>query len=440
MVWNIFKKKSAELNLSPQTNENSSNSTEHNPVAGEVFNVSLSYLAKLIPIGKLPDSVLQELKVRLLQFKPGKIVFQQGMATDCIFYLVKGKIYLEAVNGSGRRIEANTMAAYYPLSNGKIHQFTAIAESDAKVISIPRNEILEEKEENKTVSSELEIPEQLKNNAMFKSFYDSLKKGNLQLPNLPDVAIRLHSAVRKNIGIAEVVRIVNLDPVIASKLIQTVNSPLYRTLVPASSCHDAVNRLGLATTRTLVTSLCMQNLFQGNNKETKNRFYQAWQQSIQVASISRTLAMLSGEIDPDEAMFAGLIHNIGVIPVLKFADSQPKGVYPADDIETCLSMSQGIIGKYILNNWGFPENIANIPIHYENWFYDSGDKLTLSDIVILARFHRLIGIRKITDLPLLATLPAFQKLGDNAMTPELSLQVLDDAKQEITEAMNLFAT
>ena len=41
-------------------------------------------------------------------------------------------------------------------------------------------------------------------------------------------------------------------------------------------------------------------------------------------------------------------------------------------------------------------------------------------------------------LPPLHTLPAFQKLGDNALTPDMSLQTLHNAKQQISEAISLF--
>ena len=439
MFKSIFKKKPAESDLLLQTQASSTISSEHDQVQGEIVKLSLPYLNRLIPIGDLSDSVLQGLKVRLLKFAAGSIVFQQGKSTDNIYYLAKGKLHLEAANGTVREIDVDTMAAFYPLSNGNIHQFTAIAASNVKIICIPRK-VMADNKNNHTSRVELEVPDQLKNNRLFKSFHDSFKQGTLQVPNLPDVAIRLRSAITKNIGIAEAVEIVNLDPVIASKLIQTANSPLYRTLTPAASCHDAVNRLGLATTRTIVTSLCMKNLFQGKNRALKKKFVEIWQQSIQMASISRTLAMNTGEIDPDEAMLAGLIHNIGSIPLLKFADSAPEGEYQIDDIEACLSMSQGVIGNYVLTQWEFPEEMANIPFHYDDWFYDTGNRLTLSDIVILARFHSLIGIKNITEMPLLATLPAFQKLGENALTPDLSLQLLDDAKQQIADAMNLFAT
>ena len=177
MLKGIFKKKPAEPDLLPPTQASSTISSEHDQVQGETVKLSLSYLNRLIPIGDLSDSVLQELKVRLLNFAAGSIVFQQGKSTDNIYYLAKGKLHLEAANGSVREIDVDTMAAFYPLSNGNIHQFTAIAASNVKIICIPRK-VMTDNKNNNTSRVELEVPDQLKNNRLFKSFHDSFKTGH----------------------------------------------------------------------------------------------------------------------------------------------------------------------------------------------------------------------------------------------------------------------
>jgi hypothetical protein len=64
--------------------------------------------------------------------------------------------------------------------------------------------------------------------------------------------------------------------------------------------------------------------------------------------------------------------------------------------------------------------------------------LQLSDIVLLARFHSELSDLQRQNLPPINTLPAFQKLGDNTLTPEMSLQTLADAKQQIAETLNFF--
>jgi len=40
----------------------------------------------------------------------------------------------------------------------------------------------------------------------------------------------------------------------------------------------------------------------------------------------------------------------------------------------------------------------------------------------------------------LNTLPAFTKLGERTLTPDMSLQALHEAKQQISEALSFFRT
>lgn len=399
----------------------------------------LSFLKRLIPVGQLPDTELQQLKITLSHHKPGDIIFNRGETSDSLPYLIKGQCYIETSKGYGNKIDASTLKAFYPLSNDSQHQCTAIAKSDIDIIHFPHKTFQNcyTDPRNALLNSE-DIPAQLHDNLFFKRFCQYYKQGELVIPSLPDVAIKLRAAVQKDIGINEAVKIINLDPVISSKLIQVVNSPVYRTVNEISTCHDAVTRLGLISTRNLVTSISMQNLFKSKNKDLNNRIHSIWKQSIRVSSISHTLAKLTKKINPDEALLAGLVHNIGAIPIILFADSINSEDYTSKDIELSITALQGLLGNIVLENWSFPESLRQTPRQIENWYHSASEQIDISDVVLLAKFHSYIGSKQMQSLPPIHTLPAFQKLGDHALTPDMSLQTLHDAKQQISEAMSLF--
>ena len=437
------KKTAATVSLPKQTAEAVSHTSrmpgEGILNSGKRVKLPEAFLKKLIPLGNLPAQELQSLDVKLIKLKPGEIVFNRGDKAEALFYLVKGVIFVETAGGNTREIAAETMEALYPLSTGEVQQLKVIAKSAAAVICFPLACLRFCTARNySTETGLLNIPEQLADNNFIRLFNEQFREGQFKVPNLPDVALRLRAAMQQDIGIAEAVIIVNMDPVIAAKLIQTANSPVYRTLTPASSCHEAINRMGLAATRIIVISFSMKNLFICKNKVLRKRLDEIWRQSIQIASISRTLAVLTRAADPEEALLAGLVHNIGAIPMLRFADSLSADECTAGEIEDGLTFMSGQVGSEVLRKWEFPERLADIPVHCEDWFYDSGGSLALVDIVILARFHSLLGRKQVRQLPLLSTLSAFQKLDDNTLTPDLSLQVLHDAEQQILDAMNLF--
>lgn len=439
MFWNIFKKKTPKQS-SGDAKSNIPLAHAKEPTAIKNLNIPVSFLKRLMPVAQLlTEEEIQKLQITAASFAPGAIIFNRGTEVDSLIYIVKGNIYMEADNGSGLEINSHTFKALYPLSAGKLHYFTAIAGSDVTVIYLSKAILQPDQSTFAPLDNELKISEPLQDNPFFNRFYQHFTEGELKIPSFPDIALKLRIAIQQDCDVADIVKIVNLDPVISAKLIQVVNSPVYRPVIPISNCFDAINRLGLTTTRNLVTAFSMKNLTTSKNKVTKKLIQHNWLQSIKVSSISHTLAQLTQKVDPDEALLAGLLHNIGALPILTFADNSPEGTYQSADIDLCINEIQGQIGSIILDAWGFPDKLRQIPLQSANWFTSTTEDLNLSDIVLLAKYHNLLTSPGKADLPLLITLPAFQKLEHQPLTPEMSLQLLHDAKQQIAETMNFFS-
>lgn len=431
MFWKFLKKNTEQPNINPR------------PTLVAKTTLPLEFLQKLVPLGTLPSEALQALNVSLEHFTPGQIIFNRGESADALMYLYSGRVFLEAANGSGYTVDENTFTAYHPLSSQSDHLFTAIAKSTTRIAYLPLSAFQHSNNasltQNPLVNADA-VPPELIGCDFFNAFCAAFRRDELHLPSLPDVAFRLRSALQKDISIADAVKIINLDPVIASKLIQVANSPLYRTVNPISKCHDAINRLGLKATQNLVTSISLHNLFRSNNKLLNNRVQQLWRQSIQIASLSYTLAGMAKKINPDEALLAGLTHNIGALPIITFAESVNNIAYTEQQLDKTIEVLQDVVGEFILKKWHFPENLLKIPSQSGNWYHNGNPALQMSDIVLLARFHAQLGNRQAQKLPPLNTLPAFAKFGDKALTPDMSLQALHEAKQQIAEALSFFRT
>ncbi len=403
----------------------------------------LEFLQNLIPIGRLPEADLLALNTSLRQFNPGQTLFKRDEKADALLYLYSGSVFMEAASGHGYSVEESTFKALYPLSTTTVHQFSAIAKSATRIAYLPLSALQNSSRaafvNNPLINAE-DIPPQLVNSPFFNGFCDAFRRDELQVPSLPDVAIRLRRALQKDISIADAAKIVSLDPAITSKLIQVANSSLYTTIIPIAKSLDAINRLGLKTTQNLVTSISLSNLFRSNNKDLNNRVQQLWKQSINVASLSYTLAGLSRKINPDEAMLAGLTHGIGALPIISYAETLKNTPYSEQELEQTLAALQARVGEFILKKWHFPENLLRIPSQSSHWYYDDNPVLQINDIVLLARFHAQLGGSQTQKLPPLNTLPAYLKLGEQTLTPDMSLQALQDAKQQIAESLNFFRT
>ncbi|MBL1264705.1 HDOD domain-containing protein [Methylomicrobium sp. RS1] len=426
MIWKLLKKRAGIT----AANKNHA-----------VTALPLDFLKKLIPIGELSADELLALKSTLRSFEEGEVVFGRGDVSSELIYLYEGEIYLESVNGNGYLVDASTFKACYPLSTSTEQRLTAIARSSAKVVYLPLSVLKRSSAAafvNKPLITPTDVPPSLQNSGFFKGFCEAIKYDQLVVPTLPDVALQLRKALQNEIGVADVVKIINLDPVISSKLIQVVNNPVYRAHKAITNTQDAVLRLGMHTTQNIVTGISLNNLFHSRDKRLNDRIKRIWQQSIQVASISCTLASLNRKINPDEALLAGLVHKIGILPILAYAENRGNERYTEEELDQTISLLQGRVGEFILQKWSFPNAMRSIPSQAANWYHDNASGIQLSDIVILARFHSELGDLRSQNLPPINTLPAFQKLGDNALTPEMSLQALADAKQQIAETLSLF--
>lgn len=79
-----------------------------------------------------------------------------------------------------------------------------------------------------------------------------LRMRHLDLPVLPDVAIRLTEMLRNDrLPIADYVALLNRDPLLGVEVLQVANSPAYAT-APTSSLREAVMRIGLTRLQSIL--------------------------------------------------------------------------------------------------------------------------------------------------------------------------------------------
>ena len=138
------------------------------------------------------------------------------------------------------------------------------------------------------------------------------------------MALRIRDAVEQDSSTAQqIADMVATDAALSARLLQVANSPLYRGRVPIENIQMAVTRLGQKLVRSLVVSLAMRQIFQATSDTLDTRLRAIWEESVQVAAISRALAQTVG-LNREQAMLAGLIHNLGSLPILTMADSFPE--------------------------------------------------------------------------------------------------------------------
>lgn len=260
------------------------------------------------------------------------------------------------------------------------------------------------------------------------------KQGRLVMPSLPDVALRLQTAVRdERLNASQLGKLVQMDSALSSRLIQVSNSPRYRGSSAVDNCKDAITRLGLEATANLATGLAMRNAFHSQHESLNRWAEKIWEQSCRLAAIAHVIAHVSPGFKTHRAMLCGLIFNIGALPLLRYLEDYPELLDEPHQIQDSIERLNGQLGTLLLTRWKFDAEMASIPLYARDWDYDGGNKADYVDVVLVARAHSRFGNmdKDEADYPPPHQLTAFQKLPMARFGPEASIQLIESADEEI---------
>lgn len=406
----------------------------------------ISLLKKLAPLRYLSDSTLEQIEHKTLHYNAGAIVFIVGQRTDYAYYLLQGSVEMRPEGVLPYHVHFDTAQAQLPLNSGYLYGATAVTNEPSIILAVSRAFLqrLSQRKYRYVAGNEFVksgLPRDLPNNKFFADFAQAYRDNTLTLPSLPQVAFRLKQALEDpDIAISDIANIVQFDATIVAKLIQVANSVFYAGESPTTNCQNAVIRLGLDGTRRVVMGITVKQLFYCQNQQLKSMMETNWRNSIYLSSLCFILAKESKTVSPEDALLAGLICDIGRIPILNFAEQQLNYAPNLMELKTAMPFLSPAVGTLMLHNLGFPADLVNVPKFAEDWFYESGDEnLTLIDIVILAKLHSYFGSRKAKYLPYLNTIPAYVKLNQGKLNADFSLNVLHKAQERIHEAMTFFS-
>lgn len=282
--------------------------------------------------------------------------------------------------------------------------------------------------------SKSKIAASLAKNRLYTDCYQYMLSDKLSLPTIPDVSFKIRRAINdEKANNSKIARVVQIDPSITARLIQISNSPLYRGRRKIESCPEALTRLGLKAAQDIITTFAMKSVFKAKSPYIKKKMQDLWAHSSYVASISAVFAHKTPGFDPDRAMLAGLIHDIGIVPILTYADKQPKILENPRDLAETVKQLRAEIGVQIIRKWDFPSDFEDVIINAEKWYRKGGDKADYTDIVMISQLHSFIGKVDIKKMPPMDQLPAYKKLVAGRLNADQSISILDQAKDEIEQ-------
>ncbi|MCO7514653.1 HDOD domain-containing protein [Pseudomonas guariconensis] len=250
----------------------------------------------------------------------------------------------------------------------------------------------------------------------------AIDNDDLVLPTLPEVALSIREAAENSeISVAALSRVIGRDAALSARLIKVVNSPLLRATVEVTDLHTAITRLGINYSCNLAIGLVIEQIFHARSPAVEQKLRDIWANSLEVAGISYELCRRHTQLKPDQATLGGLVHQIGALPVLIYAEEHNELLSDPVCLHYVIEQIHPVLGDKILSAWEFPEQLANLPSQVQDLDRRT-DKIDYIDIVQVARC-----ISQRTRSRPLAALPAYHHLGLPQGT-ELDVMDLLDAR------------
>lgn len=269
-----------------------------------------------------------------------------------------------------------------------------------------------------------------------ESLLRNLETNSLVLPVLPDVALKVHSLLNNpKATVTDIAKALSMDAAISARVIQVANSPMFRGQDPIEDLNTAIMRMGHALVRSLVTVMLVEQSHHPKSPLLRQRISHLWKHNTQVAALSYVLARNYTSLKPDEAMLAGLLHDIGVLPVLEHALNFPEIINNPQTLDDALKETHTIVGARILEIWKFPKAFILTAAEHENLNRESTSTPELVDVVTVANLHSTITVCGPRSKTNWANISAFKALG---LTPKESIQTLKEAADEIRNVLHFF--
>jgi HD-like signal output (HDOD) protein len=408
----------------------------------------LRRLKEFQPLNRLTDEQLVVLASRAERrtHGPGQRVLERGVRDGLDYFLVTGKVELESVDGRKSVIEAETEQSLNPIARLQPRMYDVTAVKPCEFLVVEQDVLNQLLRSAPVAQVEMDAGEsqtggESEEHHLLMEFYAELRSNQLKLPSVPDVAWKVRRLVDKEDTTAEqVASAVSADPAMAAKLVRACNSPLYRGFSDVRNVRETVVRLGMRTTRQLVTVFSMREVFKSRHPSLQKEMENLWRHSREVAALCWVLADHATRLNPEEALLAGLLHDIGVVPVLVQAEHHVNLFADEANLQNAIKELRSDVGTAVLESWSFPKPFVEAVRYAEDWNHESREaESQLVDVVIVAQLHAMIGSSQNEGLPSFDEVPAYRRLGNLELNASRSLEVLTEARARVDEVQKLLS-
>lgn len=221
----------------------------------------------------------------------------------------------------------------------------------------------------------------------FREAFAAAKVGELNFPTSLEASRRVLKAVENpDIGLATLAKIVVSEPLLSAKVIRLANSV---ALNPSNQIirdvRLAVVRVGMDPIKALAMVLIMNQLRQSQRHSgTRNLSSRLWERSVNVAALAYVIAKKMTSLNPDEAMFAGIVHDLGRFYLLSQAVDYPELLENQSALAETVNDLAERATRLVLGELNLPTSVVEAVLASRQ-YGKTMPPSTLSDVLFIAR-------------------------------------------------------
>lgn len=373
-------------------------------------------------------------RAELVRYPDGGRVLTRGTDDPDDYFLLEGAVVMATSEGDETVIGAGEPAARSAIAAMRPSLYDVRAKGRVVCARMPRVEVALLRG-MLTTEDELSLEEMAATlsgtSGMLIDLEADIAADRVRLPSLPDVAIRMRdilgSVACDNQRIAE---LLSVDPAAAAKILRIANSPLCRGVSTIDNLPDAVGRIGMHTVSELIICFSLKDLFDSGSPTLRARFAELVGESVRIGAAASVVAERAGRNDADRALVAGLLCNVGALPIFEALAMRPDVVQNPALAEAAVEAHGARIGALVCRRWKLGDAVVEAVREASNWGWDSGGTPTLADCVLCARYHVMIGLGRAGELPPAGTIPSLRVFG-RELRAEDGLAIIKDSKARV---------
>lgn len=221
-----------------------------------------------------------------------------------------------------------------------------------------------------------------------RAIYDTLvariAKGELAFPTSAQVALKVRQTLDDpDCHVDAAARLIQAEPLLAARVVAIANSVVYnRSGHEITDVKTSITRLGFRTVRALAMALVTRQMAGTSLAPAHQQMAdQLWQHTTHVASLAQIIARRVTHQDPEAALFAGIIHEVGGFYLISCAKEFPDLL--ENDFSDWLEYGEAEVGRAVLKVLGVPDSVETAIETYWDGFL-AMPPASLADTLLLA--------------------------------------------------------